>query len=622
MDSGGLALDGRGTRGHTRRSFLIGTAGAIGAASALSLVRPFGAEADSAGRYLAAYNGNSTESGSTIQGLNGYGIGFAVSDDGARGFNRVPGGKLFKPTGTGWESVCVKDPSIAVVGRRLFMVYMGTKDFDTLKVGLAVWNSGVPIGPPQVRKLLLDPVGAPAWEDGAVHFPHLLYDEDTETLHLYYSGQTVTGSTTSSIGHAVIDTGTLEVTRDATNPMIAPSAADNEGGLVMGCVFRDDDGTYNLFAGAFNLDATRAGGVRFTAPGPQGPWTRDGVVYSPRPGAIQQLSADASAGGTLLTVPDSSVFTKGDPVFVQDSLSGANPAVKVPDNWEPNYVAALPDPTHVRLREPLANSYAGSRGAQVVALDQVKVMPRACLKEGSTYVLPSTAWNAGTHTYHEETVALRTSNLASKPYRLDRARGLLLDKTGSTGATRNAWDKSASENMSAIEYSGVDRLTTASLRSSTSRITQRRNGGLGLSSAGWAPVDSPGGPGQGLDGYLPAFAGDLIRVTPQLEVGNETTRWAYFDVATVIFPNDAGIYRSWASGGAGGSSDQGVLAWRATPGVYFPVGPSIVVTVGENDLQCGMVCLRLMYRLSGGSGQRYLHVVRAVSYENLGGGYS
>jgi hypothetical protein len=114
------------------------------------------------------------------------------------------------------------------------------------------------------------------------------------------------------------------------------------------------------------------------------------------------------------------------------------------------------------------------------------------------------------------------------------------------------------------------------------------------------------------------MAGDVVRVTPQIEVGDEA-RWVYFDLVTVVFPGNVGRVTSWASGGSGTTSDQGILAWRSPPNVYVPLGASIEVTIGENDLQCGMVNLRLMYRLSSGSTTRNLVVARAVTYENLGG---
>jgi hypothetical protein len=389
----------------------------------------------------------------------------------------------------------------------------------------------------------------------------------------------------------------------------------------MGCVFPDDNGTWNLFAGAFNGDSTRANPVRYTAPGPNGPWTRDGYVYTVRPNAIQTLTADAAAGATSVSVADSSVFTKGDVVYVQDSRSGTNAAVRGPDNWEINYIASLPDGGHVRLREPLSNAYATSRAAEIVVLDQIKLMARACVKERKKYVLPSTAWFAGTQTYHEESVALATSSLDSKPYKLDRARGLLLDKTGSTGATRNAWDKVSSENMSVIEYSGIGKVLDAGLRSPASRVTKTRNNGLGLTSSTWAALDTPGGWGSGLDGYIAAVAGDTIRITPQLEVGDDP-RWLFLDVVSVVFPGDVGQIRSWASGGSGSSSDQGITAWRSQPSTYVALGAPITFEVGETDVECGMLNLRVMYRLSAGSNKRYLHLDRSISYENLGGGYT
>jgi hypothetical protein len=622
--------------GRDRRSFLKEAFGTVSAVSAVSLAGPFhrppkkrrrrnksGVKAaDSAGRYLAAYNGNSNESGSTLLGLNGYGIGFAVSDDGARSFNRVAGGKLFKPTGgSNWDANFVKDPSIAVVGRRLFMAYMGTPDGNTLKIGLAVWKNGIPTGTPNVRTLLIDPAAGASWESGSVHFPHLYYDEDNDVLHLWYSGQPRSGSTTSSIGHATIDTGTLDLTKDPASPIAVPSAADSEGGLVMGCVFRDDDGTWNLFAGAFNADSSRANSVRYTAPAPEGPWTRDGYVYTVRPNAIQLLTANASSSANTVSVADSSVFVKGDPVYVQDSKSGTNSAVIGADNWEVNYIAAIPSSNQIRLREPLSNSYATSRAAEIVALDQIKVMPRSCVKEKTKYVLPSTAWFAGNQTYHEDSIALVTSNLASKPYTLDRARGLLLDRTGSTGATRNAWDKVSAENMSAIEYGGIDKVMNAGLRSPASRQTKTRKDGLGLTSSSWAALDTPGGWGSGLDGYIAAEAGDLIRITPQLEAGDDA-RWLYLDIVTVVFPGDVGQIRSWVSGGSGSSTDQGITAWRCQPNTYVQLGAPITFQVGETDLQCGMIDLRVMYRLSAGSNKRYLHLDRSMSYENLGGGFS
>jgi hypothetical protein len=574
--------------------------------------------AQNAGVYLAAYNGNSNESGSSIQGLNGYGIGFATSDDGARSFTRVSGGKLFKPAPSGWDSGFVKDPSIAVVGRRLFLAYSGTQDGFTIKIGLAVWNNGIPIGPPNARILLMDTVGAPAWQSGAVHFPHLYYDESAGLLHLWYSGQSSPGTTTSSIGHATVDPSTYAVTFDPANPIITPNSAFGEGGLVMGCVF-PANGTWNLFTGTFSPDASTAVSTRFTAPASTGPWTRDGVVYNPRPNAVQALAADASSGSTSVSVSDSSVFTKGDPVYVQDSLTGTNSAVLTADNWEVNYVAALPDANHVTLLNPLANAYAVARSAQIVAADQAKVMPRSCLQEGNTYVLPSTAWFAGNQTYHEDTVALVTPDLSAKPYALDRARELLLYKSGSTGATRNAWDKTSSENMSAIPYSGIAKVVSASLRSPLSRVTKKVNRSLTLNNSTWSAVNSPGPPGQGLDGYLAAESGDLIRVTPQLEVAS-AARWVYFDLATVVYPNDVGTYISWASGGSGQPSDQGVLAWRAPQNVFVPLGASIVVQIGDRDIECNMVNLRLMYRLSAGTNGRDLDVSFAVTYENLGGG--
>jgi hypothetical protein len=630
------AGQGRGPEenGRSRRSFLKNAFGTVGIVSAGALAGPLDAyagkhhkkrpvrAADSAGRYLAVYNGNSNESGSSLVGLNGYGIGFAVSDDGARSFNRVPGGKLFKPTGgTNWDSDFVKDPSIAVVGRRLFMAYMGTRDGTTLKIGLAVWKNGIPTGKPQVRKLLIDPAGGAAWESGSVHFPHLYYDEDNDVLHLWYSGQPAGGSTTSSIGHATIDTGTLDLVKDPGNPLIVPSAADGEGGLVMGCVFPDDGGTWNLFAGAFNGDSSRANPVRHTAPSVNGPWTRDGYVYSVRPDAIQLLTSDAAANATTVNVGNSGVFTKGDPVYVQDSKSGTNAAVRGSDNWEVNYIASIPNGSQVRLREPLSNSYATSRSAEIVALDQIKLMARSCVKEKKRYILPSTAWFAGNQTYHEDSVALVTSDLSAKPYKLDRARGLLLDKTGSTGATRNAWDKVSAENMSAIEFSGIDKIVNAGLKSPASRVTKTRTNGLGLTSSSWAALDTPGGWGSGLDGYIAAVAGDTIRITPQLEVGDDA-RWLFLDIVTVVFPADVGQIRSWVSGGSGSNSDQGITAWRSQPSTFVPLGAPVTFEVGESDIQAGMVNLRVMYRLSAGSNKRYLHLDRLMSYENLGGGYT
>jgi hypothetical protein len=248
-------------------------------------------------------------------------------------------------------------------------------------------------------------------------------------------------------------------------------------------------------------------------------------------------------------------------------------------------------------------------------------MARACVKEKKKYVLPSTAWFAGNQTYHEESVALTTSSLSSKPYKLDRARGLLLEKTGSTGATRNAWDKVSSENISAIEFSGIDKVLNAGLRSPLSRVTKTRTSGLGLTSSTWAALDAPGGWGSGLDGYISAVAGDIVRITPQVEVGDDP-RWLYLDVATVVFPGDVGQIRSWVSGGSGSSTDQGITAWRAQPNTYVQLGAPITFEVGENDLECGMLNLRLMYRLSAGSNRRYLHLDRSMSYENLGGGYT
>jgi hypothetical protein len=121
----------------------------------------------------------------------------------------------------------------------------------------------------------------------------------------------------------------------------------------------------------------------------------------------------------------------------------------------------------------------------------------------------------------KETIALTTSNLSTRPYKLSRASGLLFDKTGSTGVAPNAWDKTSSENISAIESSGIDKVLSHALRGPQSWVTRTQSGGLGLTSSNWTTVDSPGGPDQGLDRYLAAVAGDVIRVTPQLEVGND-----------------------------------------------------------------------------------------------------
>src|SRR5207248_10191464 len=129
------------------------------------------------------------------------------------------------------------------------------------------------------------------------------------------------------------------------------------------------------FVAAFNSTATRNTPVRYTAPAREGPWTRDGPVYSCRPGSIQALSADAGVGDRTVAVGDSSVFTVGDPVFVQDNLM-ATPAVNKPDNWEANSVAALPDGGHVTLLNPLLNAYLTSRAAEIVVVDQLKVMAR------------------------------------------------------------------------------------------------------------------------------------------------------------------------------------------------------------------------------------------------------
>lgn len=121
-------------------------------------------------------------------------------------------------------------------------------------------------------------------------------------------------------------------------------------------------------------------------------------------------------------------------------------------------------------------------------------------------------------------------------------------------------------------------------------MAKRTSGNVTCNSTTWANFDT------GLDLVLSASTGDTIEVGISGWWSNESV-YCGLDVATIVSAAPV----NYVSGGAGGATTFGVMAWIGTDGVQPPVGGSVLYELVSGDISGGTVTLRIRYRTSAGS---------------------
>jgi hypothetical protein len=114
-------------------------------------------------------------------------------------------------------------------------------------------------------------------------------------------------------------------------------------------------------------------------------------------------------------------------------------------------------------------------------------------------------------------------------------------------------------------------------------LVDRSSGDLTLNNTSWTDTGLA-------DLTLSAASGDYIEVGLSALVTGDTN--GFLDVASIV---SAAPVNYW-SGGAGGASSQGILAWRHESGINLPLGGSVMRVLAAGDVSGGNVVLRLRYR--------------------------
>jgi hypothetical protein len=125
------------------------------------------------------------------------------------------------------------------------------------------------------------------------------------------------------------------------------------------------------------------------------------------------------------------------------------------------------------------------------------------------------------------------------------------------------------------------------------RVVQKRktNGNVTINtanSATWMDVAAGTGANQ-LDIVLPGQPGDIIEVSLSTMWGNEAV-FAQLDVVTWV---SGAVASSFSANGAATPLTSGILAWKGLNGVERPVGGTVQMALGAEDISGGTVTLRL-----------------------------
>jgi hypothetical protein len=125
------------------------------------------------------------------------------------------------------------------------------------------------------------------------------------------------------------------------------------------------------------------------------------------------------------------------------------------------------------------------------------------------------------------------------------------------------------------------------------RVVQKRktNGNVTINtanSATWMDVAAGTGANQ-LDIVLPGQPGDIIEVSLSTMWGNEAV-FAQLDVVTWV---SGAVASSFSANGAATPLTSGILAWKGINGVERPVGGTVQMALGSEDISGGTVTLRL-----------------------------
>lgn len=127
----------------------------------------------------------------------------------------------------------------------------------------------------------------------------------------------------------------------------------------------------------------------------------------------------------------------------------------------------------------------------------------------------------------------------------------------------------------------------------------------------WKDVDAGGtADARPLDLVIPAVAGDIIYVEPNIVLGNQAVD-AYFDVATVVAGAVVNTFSGATAGGIGG--------WFAPTSIVYGVTGAAPYTVTAGDIEDGAVRCRLRGK-SGADVNRTIYAASDSWPLKIGGG--
>jgi len=324
--------------------------------------------------YLGFYNGMNVAG--TAQG-----IGYAISED-RLSFSRSAL-RLLEPRTGLFDNSHLNAPCPVQVGDLIYLFYAGYN--SNYRIGLAILTKDLQVIS-RPRHAVLDLGAASSWDDTKIFRPFVLYNsnaaDSNKRFTMFYNGANSGGVNQQGIAYSPDG---LTWTKYGSNPILSPGSAGAwDDAWVLADWIILVGSTYYMFYNGYDGSTAIQTGVA-TAPSLEGPWTKDAgnPILSSRASATQNLTADASAGATTLSVTDSSVFEVDEPCFLTASTGTEDVRVK-----------SKPNGTTIELYEPIIAAYTTANSAKIVSMLQKSVGPNQVVYENGLWKVYGSAWSA------------------------------------------------------------------------------------------------------------------------------------------------------------------------------------------------------------------------------------
>lgn len=271
--------------------------------------------------------------------------------------------------GGSWDDAAHGRPCLLWDGSE-FRCYYDGYDGSSFRIGLATAPAHTGPWTKHGSNPILGLGSGGAFDDSHVSFPTVLYEPDDtgrEWKMWYAGGPSATWGTGDTIGYAYSSDG-ISWTKHGQVLGLGSSGQWDDEGLSTGAIIKIGSTYYLFYAGAGDVtDEWQGGFATFTDA--EGTYTKfagnptQHNVNTIDPDASQPITADLGIGDTVVHLAETSFYSVGQPVHLQDGNS----------ETEAHRIASIDSGTQLTLAEPTVSAFTDAQGCRFRPNDYLSV---------------------------------------------------------------------------------------------------------------------------------------------------------------------------------------------------------------------------------------------------------